>query len=110
MIEYSRPNGLKCTRCDFRTNASTSFVEQDAELMEHLHKKHPNWMTDSRVLAIKEVTPVSDADKIAAKDEQVTRLKVLLREWYALYYGTGAVQEIRCLWERTDKELSDEDK
>jgi hypothetical protein len=61
--------------------------------------------------AIKEVATVSDTDKIAAKDEQVTRLKVLLREWREVWKWKVADEELSApsgkddLAERTDKEL-----
>lgn len=41
-----------CLRCDYVTDASKSFDEQDADLHKHLDEKHPGWMTDRVTTAI----------------------------------------------------------
>lgn len=35
-----------CVRCDFVTDASKSFAEQDADMHKHLDEQHPGWMLD----------------------------------------------------------------
>ena len=46
MNYLQRVGNTRCIRCDFETDASKPFAEQDADLMEHLTAKHPNWMFD----------------------------------------------------------------
>ena len=41
-----RVGASSCIRCDFKTDESQSFAEQDAEMMAHLTEVHPNWMFD----------------------------------------------------------------
>jgi hypothetical protein len=46
MNYMQRVGKSSCIRCDFETDESQSFAEQDAAMHAHLAEKHPNWMTE----------------------------------------------------------------
>ena len=61
-----------CIRCDFVTNASKSFAEQDADMHKHLDEKHPGWLLDrvtsaSQSLAQPETLKLKDLSELVAK-------------------------------------------
>ena len=67
-----------CVRCDFDTDESMSFADQDEAMRAHLEEKHPGWQTDGGASILKRRMPVSDADKIAALEQENTRLREAL--------------------------------
>ena len=67
-----------CVRCDFDTDESMSFADQDEAMRAHLEEKHPGWQTDGGASILKRRMPVSDADQIAALEQENTRLREAL--------------------------------
>jgi hypothetical protein len=64
-----------CVRCDFVTDASKSFAEQDADMHKHLDEQHPGWMLDG----LRSAQPVESDESweastaiLAAQDQLVT--------------------------------------
>lgn len=55
-----RIGNSKCVRCYFETNVSDSFETQDAKIMEHLEKEHPNWLFNNGSDILPERLPKSN--------------------------------------------------
>jgi hypothetical protein len=62
----------RCVRCDFETRDDMSFEEQDAAMMIHLEKMHPDWMFPKCDVDVAEMVPASHAikDQIVVKETE----------------------------------------